>query len=95
MAYFKYLNKSIYYDVSGQGEPLIILNGIMMSTKSWESFKDELSKEFMFIRVDILDQGQSDVYLENYTQDIQVELVKELINHLNLTKVMVGKLPLA
>jgi pimeloyl-ACP methyl ester carboxylesterase len=87
MAYFKYLGKNIYYDVSGQGEPLIILNGIMMSTKSWESFKDEFSKHFQFIRVDFLDQGQSDAYEAPYTQDIQVELLKSLINHLNLEKV--------
>jgi len=87
MAYFKYLNKNVYYDVIGMGEPLIILNGIMMSTKSWESFKDEFSKEFMFIRVDFFDQGQSEVLDEEYTQAVQVELVKALIDHLKLTKV--------
>lgn len=87
MAYFKYLGKNVYYDVSGQGEPLIILNGIMMSTRSWESFKEDFSKHFQFIRVDFLDQGQTDTHDEPYTQDIQVGLLKALLEHLNLRKI--------
>lgn len=87
MAYFKYLNKNIYYEVNGEGEPLIILNGIMMSTKSWEVFKDEFARDFMFIRVDFLDQGQSDAMDEAYTQDLQVELLRELLNELSIKKV--------
>ena len=87
MAYFTYLNKQVYYDVSGRGEALIILNGIMMSTRSWEVFKEDFARNFMFIRVDFLDQGQSDDMDTNYTQDIQVELVKELIKELKLSKV--------
>lgn len=87
MSYFKYLNKNIYYDIQGNGAPLLILNGIMMSTKSWEPFVKSLSKHFMLIRVDFLDQGQSDAYQGSYTQEIQVELVKQLLDYLNITKV--------
>ena len=68
------------------GEPLIILNGIMMSTKSWESFKDEFSKN-LCLSSNFFDQGQSEVLDEEYTQAVQVELVKALMNHLKLTKV--------
>lgn len=87
MSRFTYLDKNIYYDVTGAGEPVLLLNGIMMSTKSWEPFKDTLSKHFSFIRVDFLDQGQSDSFESNYTQDVQVELVKALLEHLNINKV--------
>ena len=87
MSSFTYLNKNIYYDVTGQGEPVLLLNGIMMSTKSWEPFKDTLSKHFSFIRVDFLDQGQSDSFETNYTQTIQVELIKSLLDYLSLPKV--------
>lgn len=87
MSSFTYLDKNIYYDVTGQGDPVLLLNGIMMSTKSWEPFKDALSKHFSFIRVDFLDQGQSDSFETNYTQAVQVELVKSLLDHLNLSKV--------
>ncbi|MFA7418021.1 MAG: alpha/beta hydrolase, partial [Acholeplasma sp.] len=82
MSYFKYLNKNVYYEVIGSGNPVLILNGIMMSTKSWEPFKPLLSQQFQLIFLDFLDQGQSDAYDENYTQDIQVDLVKALLDHL-------------
>lgn len=87
MSYFKYLDKNIYYDVSGTGSPVLILNGIMMSTLSWAPFVDNLSKHFKLIRVDFLDQGQSDTYETNYTQEVQVELVKALLDHLDIQKV--------
>lgn len=87
MSYFKYLDKNVYYEITGSGEPVIILNGIMMSTKSWSAFKSNLSEHFQLILVDFLDQGQSDSYESDYTQDIQVELVKALMMHLNLNKV--------
>jgi len=87
MSYFKYLHKNVYYEVIGSGNPVLILNGIMMSTKSWEPFKPLLSQQFQLIFLDFLDQGQSDAYDENYTQDIQVDLVKALLDHLSIEKI--------
>ena len=87
MAYFKYLNKNIYYEISGTGKPVIILNGIMMSTRSWDVFTDSFSAEFMFIRVDFIDQGRTDSFSESYDLGMQVELLKELIEVLKLEKV--------
>lgn len=87
MAFFKYLDKNIYYDVVGSGKPILILNGIMMSTMSWEPFVQSLSDHNTLIRVDFLDQGQSDKMKEQYSQSIQVELVKALLDHINIKKV--------
>jgi len=89
MSYFDYKGYQVYYDVNGSnGEPILILNGIMMSTKSWDSFINTLSKDNKIIRVDFLDQGQSSkVPNLVYTQSIQVELIHELLKHLNLNTV--------
>ncbi|WP_025724891.1 alpha/beta fold hydrolase [Acholeplasma granularum] len=87
MSYFKYLDKNVYYDIKGEGNPVLILNGIMMSTKSWEPFVHTISNNFMLIRLDFLDQGQSDSYETDYTQTVQVDLVKALLDHLNIDKV--------
>lgn len=87
MPIFKFKEKNIHYEISGVGEPLLILNGIMMSTKSWEFLVDDISSKFKLIRVDFLDQGQSDSMDEAYTQDLQVELVYEFLNHLAIDKV--------
>lgn len=83
--------KNIYYEIYGQGEPIIILNGIMMSTSSWGPLVDVFSKANKLILIDFLDQGQSDKMEEEYSQEIHVEILNEFIEKLNLGKVhMVG-----
>ncbi len=87
MAYVNYKNKNIYYEVYGAGSPLVILNGIMMSHGSWQVFVEELSKNNKLILLDFLDQGKSDKMEESYKQDIQVEVVKAVIDELRLEKI--------
>jgi len=82
-----YLGKKIYYEVHGNGVPLIILNGIMMSTLSWSMFLPELIKDNQVILLDFFDQGQSDKMTHSYKQDLQVEVVKAVIDELKLTNI--------
>jgi pimeloyl-ACP methyl ester carboxylesterase len=88
MAYLDFKGRNIFYDVQGEGKPILILNGIMMSTKSWEPFVKTLSFQNQLIRLDFIDQGQSDK-LENsfYTQSIQVDIIECLLKELNLSRV--------
>ncbi len=91
MSTFKYLNYNVNYiidgDLTNDKEIIVILNGIMMSTKSWEIFVKPFSKNNTLIRYDMFDQGESSKLDFNYTQEIQVELLKELLCHLKITKV--------
>lgn len=90
MAYFKFEGYDVYYEAHGDvGEPVIILNGIMMSTASWQAFIPDLSRVNRVILVDFLDQGKSSRMSEQYTHDIQVRLVDALINELGLSRVTV------
>lgn len=84
MSLLNYKGKTVYYDVQGKGNPLFILNGIMMSTRSWEPFVETLSEHNMLIRLDFLDQGQSDKMSEPYTQDLQVDVMYHLVKELKL-----------
>ena len=77
----------IYFEVHGEGEPVIFLHGIMMSTLSWLAFIPELSKRFKLILVDFRDQGQSSRMKEEYGQDIHVGDILSLLDELNLLKV--------
>lgn len=87
MAELLFQNRKVHYEVYGEGEPLILLNGIMMSTQSWKLFIPALSKLHQLILVDFFDQGQSEkLEGESYKQDLQVELVKALMDHLSLRK---------
>ena len=88
MATLNFKGRNIYYDVQGQGKPILILNGIMMSTKSWEPFVHAFTANNQLIRLDFIDQGQSDK-LENsvYSQSIQIEIIEALLEKLKLHKV--------
>lgn len=89
---FQFNGRKVYYEVHGQGKPLMILNGIMMSTASWKLFVEPFSQNNQLILVDFFDQGQSARLVgETYKQSLQVELLKALLDHLNIDKVnMVG-----
>lgn len=91
MSTFKYQQYDINYivdgDLTSSKEVIVILNGIMMSTKSWEMFVKPFSKNNVLIRYDMFDQGESSKLKDNYTQEIQVELLKELLLHLRVQKV--------
>ena len=90
MAELNFEGKKIYYEVHGDhGEPLVILNGIMMSTASWKSFIPDFSRNNVAILVDFLDQGQSERMTEAYTQEIQVRVLDALLNHLPYEKVTI------
>lgn len=92
MPSFNLAGRKVFYEVDGAGQPLVILNGIMMSTLSWTPFVGELSRHFKLIRVDFFDQGQSEKLVGmHYDQQLQIELVHALIRHLQLDAVdMVG-----
>lgn len=90
MAILNFKGRNIYYDIQGEGKPFIILNGIMMSTKSWEPFVETFKENNTLIRLDFIDQGQSDKLKSSvYTQDIQVQIVECLLKELKLNKVSV------
>ena len=84
MPHIQHNNKNIYYEVHGEGEPLVILNGIMMSTASWAMFLPELTKSNQVILLDFFDQGASDKIEAGYEHQTQVEVVEAVINHLAL-----------
>lgn len=91
MSTFKYHKYNINYiidgDLSSNKEIIIILNGIMMSSKSWEIFIESFTKNNVLIRYDMLDQGESSKLKDDYTQEIQVDLLKALLDYLNVKKI--------
>lgn len=92
MSIFKMGWLEIFYELEGNPEKpkLVILNGIMMSTKSWQPFMDTLTENFHVLRMDFFDQGQSTKLPDqDYTHDLQIEGLKALLDHLNIPKINV------
>ncbi|MCL2235028.1 MAG: alpha/beta hydrolase [Defluviitaleaceae bacterium] len=87
MATFELNGKNIYYETHGEGAPIVLLNGIMMSTPSWQMFVPPLSANNQLILMDFFDQGQSHKMVdEEYDQALQVAALKGLLDHLGLKK---------
>lgn len=84
---FNFQDIEIHYEIYGQGEPLLFLNGIMMSTKSWAPFIEPISEHYQLILMDFIDQGQSGLSNREYKHDLQVDLVYSLLNHLGIDQV--------
>jgi 3-oxoadipate enol-lactonase len=82
---------SIYYEIHGDGEPLILLNGLMMNTLSWIDFIPQLADKFKLILFDFRDQGRSSKLTEGYDNDIHADDILALLDDLKIDKVnMVG-----
>lgn len=86
MPFAEIMGKKMYYEVYGEGDPLVILNGIMMSTASWNGFIEVFSARNKMILVDLIDQGRSDKADGPYNQDMHVEMLKALFHKLGFEK---------
>lgn len=85
MAELIFQNKKVYYEVHGtEGAPIVLLNGIMMSTASWKPFIEAMSQHNHVILVDFFDQGQS-ARLEGQTYDhsLQVALLDAVLEEVS------------
>jgi pimeloyl-ACP methyl ester carboxylesterase len=89
MSEFLYKNKKVFYRTVGEGRPILLLNGIMMSTNSWKPFEKHFSNDNMLILLDFLDQGQSDKLEAGYNQSVQVNVVRALLDELGLDRISV------
>ncbi len=78
---------NIYYEVYGQGEPLLLLHGNSCSISLFEKQIPELSKKYKVIAVDTRGQGKSSEDGKTYTYDLFAEDMNALLDHLNLDSV--------
>ncbi|MDR3306019.1 MAG: alpha/beta hydrolase [Clostridiales Family XIII bacterium] len=87
MAVFTFEDIPIYYEDIGDGEPILILNGIFMSCASWQSFVPAFSRRNRLLLLDLADQGQSGKLSYEYTQELQERVVLAFLDHLGLDRV--------
>ncbi|HOO75656.1 MAG: alpha/beta hydrolase [Thermotogae bacterium] len=76
----------LYYEIHGEGYPLIFLNGIMMSTGSWNDHVKELEKTNMVITYDMRDQGKSPRLDPGYNISVHADDLKDLMDSLGIKK---------
>ena len=80
--------KKITYEIYGEtGDYLLLLNGLMMTDKSWLPLMPTLKENFRVICLNLHDQGCSEKMDGPYTNEIQVDAVLALIDHLGIDKI--------
>ena len=59
MPYHHIRGVDIYYEITGKGEPVILLHGLGSSTRDWEAQVEALSQQYQVITCDTRGHGQS------------------------------------
>lgn len=86
--FFSYQGGRIHFTDKGKGESIVLLHGYLESSEVWNGFAAKLSSEFRIISVDLPGHGLSDVYGEVHSMEFMADAIKELIDHLGITKVL-------
>ena len=74
----------IYYEVIGEGEPLLFLHGLACSSASWETQVSMFSEHYQVITFDLRGHGQSSKLPGPYSIEMFVADTVELIKSLGL-----------
>lgn len=85
MAYFNYQDKSIYYNETGEGEPLLLLHGNTASSKMFDGVINYYEKCFSVIVIDFLGHGKSD-RLEHFSSDLWFDEAMQVIAFIRQSK---------
>ena len=87
MPYVDSTHGKVYYNVIGQGPPLLMLHGLSRSSRHWEGFDSRLAHNFTVITVDCRGIGRSHSNLswKDSTQDLAEE-ASLVLKHLKIAR---------
>jgi len=89
--FFNYNGTKIYYEDTGNGEPLLLLHSFFGTADHWKPYIETYSKQFRTIAVDMMDHGRSDIYKRGDTNFFKhadyAKIILALLDSLKLTKV--------
>jgi 3-oxoadipate enol-lactonase len=87
---------NINYQVCGEGFPLVLIHPFSASLEFWAPQIEKLSPEYRIIAYDVRGHGLSSAPAgeKNYTLDILVEDLHNLLSHLGVAQAYVGGLSL-
>lgn len=74
----------LYYEIYGQGEPLIMIQGCGGNITLWEPLIESLSQHFQLILFDNRGMGRSQITPGDYTIQLLAEDTAALMNHLEI-----------
>lgn len=87
--FFPYKGGRINYSDSGSGPAIVLLHGYLESSEVWDGFASALASKFRVVNVDLPGSGLSDIYGDTHSMEFMAGVIKELIDHIGLTKVFI------
>jgi pimeloyl-ACP methyl ester carboxylesterase len=77
----------IYYEVKGEGFPLVMINGLSDSMDCWDPrLIEALSRKFKLVLFDNRDVGRTDISKREYTMKLFADDTSGLMNSLGISK---------
>lgn len=87
-------DKELYYEMKGEGEPIIFLHGHSFSSSMWDQQFNYFSKKYKVIRYDLRGYGNSDNPVEGesflHTEDLNQLLIQLNIKKAHLVGLSLG-----
>ena len=74
----------MYYELIGEGEPLLLIHGLGSSTRDWEFQVPTFSQKYQVITIDIRGHGKTDKPKGAYSMKLFTEDISELIKKLGI-----------
>jgi pimeloyl-ACP methyl ester carboxylesterase len=74
----------IYYEVYGNGKPLVLLHGFTLSHEMWDPFVEDLSESYKVILVDMRGHGRSSNPTDRFTHNQSAQDIYGLMDELQI-----------
>ncbi|WP_430408429.1 alpha/beta fold hydrolase [Kordia sp.] len=85
--YIQINDTQLYYEIYGEGQPLLLLHGFTQSSIAWLEYVKEYSDKFQVYLIDLRGHGKSSIFKEKFSVQEASEDVLKLMKHLNVKKI--------
>ncbi len=90
MPYAEVNDAKIYYEIDGEGEPLLLMHGVRGSIRNWDFVRPHLRTHFKIILPDSRGHGRSTELTEPSTVDLYKDDLVTLLEHLEIRQCIVA-----
>jgi pimeloyl-ACP methyl ester carboxylesterase len=90
MPYAEVNDAKIFYEIDGEGEPLLLFHGVRGSHRNWDFLRPHLRKHFQVIMPDSRGHGKSTELTEPSTIELYTTDMLALLDHLKISKCIIA-----
>lgn len=84
----RFQGKTIHFRSRGEGETIVLIHGFLESLTIWESFGQELERDFHVITIDLPGHGQSETLADVHPMELMADLVHDILVTNNVDRCM-------